>query len=315
MIKIVFWGTPEIATPSLKYFIQKDDVKVLAVVTQPDKPAGRGHRLLAPPVKLLAEAHGISIYQPKLVRKDEKLIKFLKSLSPDVFITVAFGQILSEEILNIPKLGTINLHASLLPKYRGPNPIQWAVINGEKVSGVTTMLSDIGIDTGPMLIKKEIPISETLNSLELCEIISKIGPQLLYDSICGLKNNTLSPIPQNDGEATYAPKLKKEDGLINWSQPAEKIHNKIRGMVPWPSTYTSFKDHQIKILESNLPTSKTKDKTNNYGEILGITIEGIEVATGFGSIIIKKLKPAGKKETDAKNWYNGARIQKGNKFE
>jgi len=312
-VKIVFWGTPEIAVPSLQFFIDKNDIEVVAVITQPDKPAGRGHKIISSPVKLLAESLGITVYQPKLVRKDHDLINILKQLAPDAFITVAFGQILSQEILDIPRLGTINLHASLLPKYRGPNPIQWAVINGENITGVTTMLSDAGIDTGPMLFKKEIPLDETIDSLELSEKIALTGPQLLYDSLSGLNNRTITPIPQNDSEASNAPKLQKENGNINWDESAKNIHNKIRGMKPWPSTYTHFKGNTVKITQSSLYNN---EKLNNKtpGEIIGIVDNGIEVATGDGNIIINLLQPAGKKQIDAKSWYNGARIQPGDNF-
>jgi methionyl-tRNA formyltransferase len=257
-MKLVFLGTPEIAVPSLEFFINKEDIEVLAVVTQPDKPAGRGHKLTAPPVKVIAEQFGIKVYQPIFIRKDLELISILKELKPDFFITVAFGQILSQEILDIPKIGTINMHASLLPKYRGANPIQWAIINGDKVTGITTMLTDIGVDTGPMLLKKEIEITENMNAVELAEIISKTGPQLLYDSMTGLVNKTVIPIPQNHEEATHAPKLKKEDGKINWQDSALNIHNKVRGMKPFPGTYTFYKDDQIKILETAIETRMQK---------------------------------------------------------
>jgi len=313
-MKIVFLGTPEIAVPALEYFINKKDIEVLAVVTQPDRPSGRGQKLTAPPVKLLAEKHEIKVYQPKSIRKDHELIKILKDLNPDVFITIAFGQILSQEILDIPKLGTINMHASLLPKYRGANPIQCAIIKGDKVTGITTMLTDIGIDTGAILLKKEIEIPENMDSVELAEIIANVCPDLLYETIIGLANKTIIPVPQNNAEATHAPKLKKEDGKINWNESAQTIHNKVRGMLPWPSCYTSFKDTPIKILKAEIINNKEKINNQSIGEIIGIIENGIGVITGNGIILVKTIQPAGKKAMDAAVWYNGARVKQGDKF-
>jgi len=313
-MKVVFLGTPEIAVPALEFFINKEDIEILAVITQPDKPAGRGQKLTAPPVKVLAEKHEIKVYQPISIKKDLDLIRTLKELKPDFFITIAFGQILSQEVLNIPRLGTINMHASLLPKYRGANPIQWVIINGDKVTGITTMLTDIGVDTGAILLKKEIEITENMDAVELAGIIAKTGPQLLYDTIIGLVNKTVTPIPQNNVEATHAPKLRKEDGKINWNESTQAIHNKVRGMIPWPSCYTSFKDAPIKILKTEILNNKEKMNTQSIGEITGIINNGIGVITGNGTVIVKTLQPSGKKAMDAAIWYNGARIQKGDKF-
>lgn len=311
-MKIVFWGTPEIAIPSLKFFIEKEDIEVVGVVTQPDRPSGRGHKLVSSPVKILAEQAGVEIFQPRLVRKDVDVITRLKELSPDACVTVAFGQILSEEILNIPRLGTINLHASLLPKYRGPNPIQWAVINGDKVAGVTTMLSDVGVDTGPMLLKKEFNI-ENIDSLQLSEQIASSGPDMLYHSLIGLENKTLTPVVQDDSCASKAPKLKKEDGNINWNDSALIIHNKIRGMKPWPSSYTTFKGNVVKIIESVVCNESNAQKYQP-GSIISLDKKGVRVATADGIIILTMLQPAGKKQVDAKSWYNGARIQPEDSF-
>lgn len=315
-MKIVFWGTPEIAVPSLEFFIKHPEIEVLGLITQPDRPSGRGHKRLPPPTKVLAETHNIPVFQPLKVRTDAELIEKLKELKPDAFITVAFGQILSKEILDIPRLGTINLHASLLPKYRGANPIQRAVVNGEKTSGVTTMLSDVGVDTGPMLLKEEITITENMTSVELANIIAQIGPALLEKSIFGLDKNEIKSIPQNDEEATLAPKFKKEDGLINWNNSSINIHNKIRGLTPWPSTYTYFRGNMVKIIETAISSTNNKENINTsaVGEIMGIIDNEIAIKTGDGIILVKKLQPAGKGVIDAKNWFNGARIQKGEIF-
>ncbi|MFH0702057.1 MAG: methionyl-tRNA formyltransferase [bacterium] len=316
-MKIIFLGTPKLAVPSLEYFIKKEDVEVLTVITQPDKPAKRGQKLTPSPVKILAETYNIKIYQPKRIRDDENLINILRELRPDAFITVAFGQILSKELLDIPRLGVINLHSSLLPKYRGPNPIQWAIINGDKVTGITTMLSEVEVDTGPTLLKKEILMPENMDAVELSNIIANTGPQMLYDSIAGLDNKTLTPLSQDEKQASHAPKLKKEDGKINWTESSNVIHNKIRGMKPFPSSYTYFKENMIKISQTELKQTNTKKIINidNLGKIVGIINNGIEVITGDGSIILKQVQPAGKNIMDAVSWYNGARIKKNDKFE
>ncbi len=312
-MKIVFLGTPQIAVPSLQSFIDKQDIEVLAVITQPDRPSGRGKKLNPPPVKVLAQENNLDVYQPLSIKKDEELIKKIKDMQPDVFITVAFGQILSQEVLDIPRLGVINLHASLLPKYRGPNPIQWAIVNGDKVTGVTTMLSAIGVDEGPMLIKKEIEIDSNMNSEQLAYKIADIGPQVLYDSIIGLNDKSITPEPQNHDEATYAKKLKKDDSHINWSENALTIHNKIRGMYPWPGTYALMGNLQIKIIESEVKNEENIKKADP-GEIFDIIKSGIEIATGHEILVVKRVQPPGKKVMDAVSWCNGARINTGDKF-
>ncbi len=313
-MKIVFLGTPKIAVSSLRFFIEKQDIEVLAVITQPDRPSGRGKKLTPSPVKVLAQENNLNVYQPLSIKKDEELINKLKDMQPDVFITVAFGQILSQEVLNIPRLGVINLHASLLPKYRGANPIQWAIIKGDKVTGVTAMLSTIGVDEGPMLVKKEIKIDENMNSEQLAEKIAEMGPQVLYDSIIGLDNKSIVPKPQNHQEATHSKKLKKDDSCINWSEDAQTIHNKIRGMYPWPGTYTLMGDHQIKIIESEVKNEENIKKADP-GEIVDIIKSGIEIATGYEILVVKQVQPPGKKVMNAASWCNGARVKVGDKLQ
>lgn len=313
-MRIVFLGTPQIAVPSLEYLINKEDVEVLAVVTQPNKPAGRGKKLCTTPVCCVAKEYDIPVYQPKSIRKDSELIKILKQLNPDFSVTFAFGQILSQEVLDIPKYGTVNLHASLLPEYRGANPIQAPIVNGDKKTGITTMLTDIGVDTGAIVRQKEIEITENMTTPELHDIISDVSPEFIYESLKGLKDGSIVPRPQEHEKATHAPKVKKEDGLINWSEPAEKIHNKVRGLKPWPGASTYIKDTCIKITETRL-NHKEKINSDNYGEIIDKIDDGIKVITGDGVIIITKVQPACKAEMDALSWYNGARLQKSDKFE
>jgi methionyl-tRNA formyltransferase len=307
-MKVVFLGTPLIAVPSLQYLIKQSDVEVLAVVTQPDKPSGRGQCLTCSSVKCVALEENISIFQPTSIRKDSELIQKLKELAPDFFITFAFGQILSQEVLNIPKIGTINLHASLLPKYRGANPIQAPIINGDKFTGITTMLTDIGIDTGDILLQKVIEITENMTTPELTQIISQESPELIYETIKGLFEGSIKPIPQNHEESTHAPKVNKDDGIINWSESALQIHNKVRGLKPWPSTYTYINGICIKITETRI--CKENIKSEHFGEIVGKMKSGINVQTGDGIITITKVQPACKKEMDALSWYNGARLPK-----
>ena len=315
-MKVIFFGTPEIAVPSLEYLINKPDIEILAVVTQPDKPAGRGKCLTYSSVKYIASEANYPVFQPVSIRKEPELIQKLKDLEPDFFITFAFGQILSQEVLDIPKFGTINLHASLLPKYRGANPIQAPIINGDKITGITTMLTEIGVDTGPIVLQKVIEITENMDSCELTRIISEISPELLYDSIVGLYNGKIKPILQSHDEATHAPKVNKDDGIIDWNESAQQIHNKVRGFKPWPSTYTYINGVCIKITETRLNPTIDKENINSeeIGKIIGKINKGIGVVTGEGVITIKKVQPACKKEMDALSWYNGARLLQGSKF-
>ena len=230
MIKIVFFGTPKIAVKSLEYLNNSKDFEVAAVVTQPDKPAGRGKKLSMSPVKEFALSHNIPVFQPKSIRKEPGILEELKKIKPDFFVTFAFGQILSQEVLDIPKYHTINLHASLLPKYRGANPIQRAIINGDKETGICTMITELGLDCGDVCLKKVISISDLMNCEELFEQISDLSPELLAETLKGLVDGSIKPVPQCEDGVCMANKLTKEETLIDWSNPAEKIHNLVRGI-------------------------------------------------------------------------------------
>lgn len=313
-MKIIFLGTPQIAVPSLEYLAGKSDVEILAAVSQPDKPSGRGQKLCSTPVCCAAQELGIKVYQPASIRKDSKLINILKELEPDFFVTFAFGQILSQEILDIPKYGCVNLHASLLPKYRGANPIQAPVINGDKKTGITTMLTELSLDSGPIVMQQEIEITENMTSMDLMQKISNNSPDFIYKSLKGLYKGDISPVPQKENEATTASKLKKEDGHIDWSESAEVIHNKVRGLKPWPGTFTYIKDSCVKINETAL-AGNYKVPNGKTGEIIGKINGGIGVLTGEGVLVITKLQPACKPQQEALNWYNGARLKKGEGFE
>lgn len=228
---IIFFGTPEFAVPSLKALIERDE-KILLVITQPDKPKGRGKNIQPSEVKKIALEYGLSLAQPEKIR-DENFIEMLKRLNPEFAVVVAYGKILPKEILEIPKYGCINLHASLLPKYRGAAPIQWALINGEKTTGVTTMLIDEGLDTGPVLLQKEVQIEDEDNAQTLSERLSRVGAELIVETIEKMRKGEIEPKPQK-GEPSYAPPLKKEDGKINWSSSARQIFNLIRGTIHGP---------------------------------------------------------------------------------
>lgn len=311
-MKIIFLGTPQIAVPSLEYLIKKPDVEVMAIITQPDKPSGRGKNLSCPSIKCAAVENNIPVFQPTSIRKDSELIKTTKELEPDFFITFAFGQILSQEVIDIPKFGTINLHASLLPKYRGANPIQAPIINGDKFTGITTMLTEIGIDTGDIVLQKAVEITENMDAVKLTEIISEISPELIYNSIIGLYNGKIKPFPQDNNEASHSPKVSKDDGIIDWSESAVQIHNKVRGLKPWPSCFSYINGLCVKITETRI--NKEIIKSGNIGEIIGKIENGINVITGNGVITVTKVQPACKKEMDALSWYNGARLPKGSFF-
>lgn len=302
MIKIVFFGTPDIGLKSLEYLHNSDKIDVCAVVTQPDKPAGRGHKLQMPPIKKFALEHKIPVFQPKSIRKSPEIQEALKKLHPDFFVTFAFGQILSQEVLDIPKYETINLHASLLPKYRGANPIQRAIINGDKETGICTMITELGLDCGDVCQKLVIPISDTMNCEQLWEEIAQKSPQMIEETLTGLKNGTLTPVKQCEDGLCMANKLTKEECQINWDNSNTDIHNLVRGICHSPGAFFMFNDKIIKVIES-----KPVDGQAKAGEIAAATKEGIDMGCGKGLLRLIKIKPEGKGEMLAKDWYNGVK--------
>lgn len=299
---IIFFGTPEFAVPSLKALISRGE-KILLVVTQPDKPKGRGKNLQAPEIKKVALQYELPLCQPEKM-KDDNFIKKLKSLNPEFAIVVAYGKILPKEILEIPKHGCINLHASLLPKYRGAAPIQWALINGEKITGVTTMIIDEGLDTGPILLQKEISINDEDNAETLSEKLSVVGAELIIETIDKMRKGIITPEPQT-GEITYAPQLKKDDGKINWNNSAKKIFNLVRGTYPWPCAYSFLKDERVKII-------KTEVLEGNAAPGLIIKAKNeLIVGTQEGLLRILLIQPEGKKIMTAKEFISGRKINEG----
>lgn len=300
MLKIVFFGTPDIGLKSLEYLNSSTNFEVAAVVTQPDKPAGRGKKLKASPIKEFALAHNIPVFQPKSIRKEPEIIEALKQLKPDFFVTFAFGQILSQEVLDIPKYQTINLHASLLPKYRGANPIQRAIINGDKETGICTMITELGLDCGDVCKKLVIPISDTMNCEQLYTEISEKSPAMIEQTLLGLVDKSLTPIPQVEEGICFANKLQKEETEIIFSKPAQELHNLVRGVYKSPSAFFKYNDKIIKVLET-----KTCEECGTPGDFLEVTKEGVKIACGKGSLVLLKVKPEGKGEMPARDWFNG----------
>lgn len=312
MIKVVFFATPKIALKSLEYLILSDKIDVRAVVTQPDKPTGRGHKMTAPPVKEYALEHNIPVFQPLSIRKDLQIQEELKKIDADFFVTFAFGQILSQDVIEIPKYAVINLHASLLPLYRGANPIQRALINGDKKTGICTMITEEGLDCGSICLRDEIEITEDMNYEELFELIAEKSPELIETTLLSMKSGGMEPVAQCCESITYAHKMTKEESQINWNLSARDIHNLVRGLYKSPSAHCFFREKLVKIMQTKV-LNKNFDNAVE-GEILCITREGIEVATTKGVLLIVKIKPEGKGEMFAYDWVNGAKITVGDKF-
>lgn len=301
-MKIVFMGTPDFAVPSLEELIKKYDVT--AVFTQPDKAKGRGKKVIFSPVKEVAVENNIPVYQPIKLRNDREMIDKLKEMKPDFIAVVAFGQILTREVLDIPKYGCVNLHGSLLPMYRGAAPIQWAIINGETKAGNTTMLLDEGVDTGDMLLKQEVEVTKEMTSGELYDILREKGSSLLVETLERIVANDITPIKQ-EGETFYAKMLDKEMAQIDWNNKANDIHNLIRGLNPWPIAYTTYNGDKMKIFESKVIDDK---KYDIYGKILNVSKKGISVSTKEGTLLITKIQFPNKKPLTVEQYINGHNI-------
>lgn len=305
-MRIVFMGTPEFAVPSLKKLIEKHEV--IGVFTQPDRPKGRGQKMQISPIKAVAIEKGIPVYQPLSLKKERDYLDILKELKPDVIVVVAFGQILPREVLNLPPYGCINVHASLLPKLRGAAPINWAIIRGDEKTGVTTMQMNEGLDTGDMLLKREIEIDEKDTAETLHDKLMEIGADLIIETLNGIYNKKISPKKQDDTVSTYAPTLNKKLGHINWNMDCRDIYNLIRGVTPWPGAYCNYNDSILKIWKAYI---KSFDKITNPGEIISLSKEGIEVGCKVGSLLITEIQGIGSKRMDAFSYLNGHNINKG----
>lgn len=305
-MKVIFMGTPEFSVGTLNAVIEAGHEVVLAV-TQPDKPKGRGKEMQFTPVKECALAHNIPVYQPKRVR-DPECIEELKKYEADVCVVIAFGQILPKEILDMTKYGCINVHASLLPKYRGAAPIQWAVINGETVSGVTTMQMDEGLDTGDMLEKTEIVLDEKETGGSLHDKLAKAGAELCVSTLCKLEKGELVPVKQGETTTEYARMLDKKLGEINWEKKAYEIERLIRGLNPWPSAYTQWNNKTMKIWEAQVVPEETKETP---GTVVRVAKDGFFVQTGEGLLKIQSLQIPGKKRMEADAFLRGYQVEEG----
>lgn len=298
-------GTPDFSVPCFEALIKTEEV--VGVFTQPDKPKGRGYELTPPPVKVCAEKHNIPVFQPASMR-DGKALEIISSLNAELIIVVAFGKILPKEVLESVEYGCINIHASLLPKLRGAAPIQWSIINGEEVTGVTSMQMDVGLDTGNMLIKKSIPITENMNAGELHDALSVLGAEVMTETIDLLKKGGLNPQIQDDSLSNYAPMLSKDLCPIDFADTAKNVHNKIRGLYPWPVAVTKLGGKVLKIHESRLCDVKTDV---NAGTVVDIK-DGICVACGDGNtVLLTEVQLEGKKRMNYSDFLRGHKIEKG----
>ncbi|MBI3484250.1 MAG: methionyl-tRNA formyltransferase [Acidobacteria bacterium] len=309
-MRIVFCGTPEFALPTLQRLIVEPDFSVETVITQPDRPRGRGQEVAASPVKDAALDAGIHVFQPEKIKSDSAF-EFFKRLAPDVVVIIAYGQIVPARLLEIPRLGWINLHASLLPKYRGAAPINWAIVNGETRTGLTTMRIDPGMDTGPTLLRWETEILPDETAPELARRMAAAGPDLMVETLRKYDRGEIAPLPQDHSQASLAPMLKRENGRMDWSQPAGQIYNRIRGLDPWPGAFTTFRGHVCHIW--GRPESGQQAAAPGILAVIGGSI--FVSCGGSTSLRLEQVQLEGKKRIPARDWANGARLKLGEQFD
>jgi methionyl-tRNA formyltransferase len=307
--RIVFFGTPSFALPPLEALTQGSN-EVVAVVTQPDREKGRGRKVIASPVKEVALQKGLSILQPEKV-KEVSFQEKLKGFGADLFVVAAYGQILPKTVLSLPKYGAMNIHASLLPKYRGSAPIAWAILNGEKKTGITTMLMDEGMDTGDILLQSETPIHEDETTETLHDRLASLGAQLLSETLEKMKKGEIHPTPQDHSKATYAPMLKKEDGEIHWTKGAEEIDRQVRAFHAWPGAYTEWQGQILKIYKGEVRKGKAAGKA---GTVLWVGTDFIEIETGKDSYLLKEVQLEGKRKMSTRDFLSGHPISVGAVF-
>lgn len=298
-MKAIFMGTPDFAVPTLEELAKEHDVRL--VITQTDKPKGRGKTLTPPPVKVKAKELDIEVYQPEDINSEESIQK-IREINPDVIVVVAYGQILKEEILNLPKHKCINVHASLLPKYRGAAPLNWVVINGEEKSGVTIMEMNKGLDTGDMLSKCELIIDEDMTAGDVHDNLMIDGSRLLLETLKEIEEGKVEKTSQNDSLSSYALIMNKNLGRIDWNKSAREIRNLIRGTFPWPGAFFKYKDKNVKVLEASICEDTTDEEV---GKVLEVSNEGIVVSTGDGCLILKKVQFPGKKAVNVEDYLRG----------
>jgi len=309
-LNIVFMGTPEFAVPSLEKLIEFGH-NVMLVITQPDKPRGRGKKISYSPVKECAIKNNIDVFQPQKLKNNKEVFDKLRKLNPDLIVVAAYGKILPEEILQIPRYGCINVHASLLPKYRGAAPINWAVINGEKETGITIMYMEKGLDTGDILLQKSIPILEEDNSETVHDKLAVLGGNALIEAINKMVDGALKPVKQDDSKATYAPILEKSIGLIDWQKSAVEIKNLVRGLRPWPVAYTYYKGNMLKIWAAEVYSYEGKEKP---GTVI-TTGSALIVKCGKDALKILEIQSEGKRRMTVEEFLRGHTIAKGEQLE
>jgi len=307
--RIVFFGTPSFAIPTLRCLLEGPD-EVVGVVTQPDREKGRGRKMIISPIKELALQHGLTLLQPEKV-KEEAFQEAVRGLQPDLFVVVAYGQILPKSVLNIPKYGAVNVHASLLPRYRGAAPIAWAILKGEKVTGVTTMVMDEGMDTGDILLQTEVPIGDEETCENLHDRLASLGAQLLLKTLEKMEAGNIRPIPQDHSKATYAPPLKKEDGHIDWRKGAAEIDRHVRAFHPWPGAFTTWGDRLLKIHRGE---RRERTPAGKPGEVVWVGSDFIEVEAGKDSYLIKEVQLEGRKKMTIREFLSGHSISVGTVF-
>lgn len=300
-------GTPDFAVPSLKA-LKEAGYEIPLVITQPDKPAGRGRRLKPPPVKVEAERLGLKVYQPERIKENEELKKILEEISPDLIVVAAYGKILPDWLLNLPKYGVINVHASLLPKYRGASPIQAALLNGERRTGITIMKVIPELDAGDILSQREVEIREEDDAQTLHDRLARVGAELLTETIPKLIKGEIEPKPQNHDEATYCPKITKEMGRINWERSSEEIFNMVRAFTPWPGAFTYYSGRMMKLTKV-----RPAEGEGEPGEVIEAG-RRLVVATGKGALEILRIKPEGRKEISGDEFIRGYRVKAGDRF-
>jgi methionyl-tRNA formyltransferase len=317
-MRIVFCGTPSFAVPTLKHLIAQPDFEIAGVISQPDRPRGRGQEVSFSPVKETALAFNLAVHQPEKIRAPESEA-LLRKLAPDCIVIIAYGQIIPARLLPIPKLGWINLHASLLPKYRGAAPINWAIVNGETRTGLTTMRIDAGMDTGEILLQREIEIGAKETAPELAARLSEAGAPLMVETLRGLAAGTITPKKQNHAEASHAPMLKKEDGRIDWKRPAAEIYNRMRGFAPWPGAYTTFRGQSCQVWGEPVSKEGSTGLANDVGGEAPGTLFGekeeLFVWCGDATVLrVATVQVEGRRAVKAADFANGARLKSGERF-
>lgn len=315
-MRVVFLGTPEFAVPSLSALLQSTELQVEAVITQPDRPAGRGQKLTPPPVKVFAEEHRLPVFQTERLRRDPRVYDLLRSVDPQLIVVVAFGQILPPDFFRYPKWGTVNVHASLLPRYRGASPIVHAILNGESETGTTIMLIDEGMDTGDMLARRAVPVPEDITAGELETVLAQDGARLLLETLPSYLAGEVKPTPQDHSQATYAPRLEKDSGKLDWRRPARCLHDQIRAFNPWPVAFSTLRGQTVKVWRSGYrENSRQLVAEAEPGTILEATAEGLRLQSGDSTpLLLTELQMPGRNRLNGRDFANGLQLQAGEQF-